>query len=44
MVIAEDNYEEPYFDDPEHQFDSFSTYEKTCDVAIKYCLENLVKV
>lgn len=43
-VWVEDNYEEPYFDDPEHQFDSFSTYENTCDVAIKYCLENLVKV
>lgn len=41
-VWVEDNYEDPYFDDPEHQFESFSTYEKTCDVAIKYCLTNLV--
>lgn len=41
-VWVEDNYEDPYFDDPEHQLESFSTYEKTCDVAIKYCLTNLV--
>ena len=41
-VWVEDNYVDPYFDDPEHQFESFSTYEKTCDVAIKYCLTNLV--
>lgn len=41
-VWVEDNYEDPYFDDPEYQFESFSTYEKTCDVAIKYCLTNLV--
>ena len=41
-VWVEDNYEDPYFDDSEHQFESFSTYEKTCDVAIKYCLTNLV--
>lgn len=41
-IWVEDNYTEPYFDDEEYRGKDFLGYEKTCDVAIKYCLTNLL--
>lgn len=41
-IWVEDNYTEPYFDDEEYRGKDFSGYEKTCDVAIRYCLNKIV--